>query len=236
MADNELCAGCLRDNEEEIAVMWCNDCEEPVCRTCSKVHRRFALPHDVIEIKDISNVSKTMPKICKEHAGQKLLLFCVHHDKILCPVCLSETHKECDINHIEKASNGIKESSAIYDLKERIHNHKGVIEKVKEEYNELSSKINQEKEQQQKRQNQLRSIIEDRLNKLDKYIETHYIQGVDKISSYTERLTSLAQITQANLQDIEKAEIDESEVNLFHLVKHLIPVNCQMRKISAFRE
>ncbi|CAG2212686.1 CESA [Mytilus edulis] len=39
MADNEVCAGCLRDDEEEIAVMWCNDCEEPVCRPCSKVHR-----------------------------------------------------------------------------------------------------------------------------------------------------------------------------------------------------
>ncbi|CAC5373872.1 unnamed protein product [Mytilus coruscus] len=66
MADNEVCAGCLRDNEEEIAVMWCNDCEEPVCRPCGKAHRRFAIPHDVIDIKDISNVSKTMSKMCKE--------------------------------------------------------------------------------------------------------------------------------------------------------------------------
>lgn len=85
MAENEVCAGCLRDNEEEIAVMWCNDCEEP----CSKAHRKFAIPHDVIDIKDISNVSKNMSKICKEHAGQKLLLFCVNHDKILCPLVYS---------------------------------------------------------------------------------------------------------------------------------------------------
>ncbi|XP_052079031.1 uncharacterized protein LOC127717433 [Mytilus californianus] len=221
MADNEVCAGCLRDNEEEIAVLWCNDCEEPVCRPCGKAHRRFAIPHDVIDIKDISNVSKTMSKICKEHAGQKLIFFCVNHDKILCPACLSELHQECDINHIEKAAKGIKDSSAIHDLKERIHNQKGVIEKVKEEYNGLSSKIGHDKKQQHERLKQLRSTIEDRLNQLDKNIDTHYNQSVEKISSNTEQLTSLAQTTQANLQDIEKAETEESEVNLFHLVKHL---------------
>ncbi|XP_063411644.1 uncharacterized protein LOC134694559 [Mytilus trossulus] len=221
MEDNELCAGCLRDNEKEIAVMWCNDCEEPVCRPCGKVHRRFAVPHDVIEIKDISNVSKTMSKICKEHAGQKLLLFCVNHDKILCPACLSESQKECDINHIEKAANGIKDSSAIYDLKERIQNQKDVIELVKGEYIELSSKIGQDNKQQHKRLIQLRSTIDDHLNRLEKNIDTHYNLGVEKIASNTEQLASLAKTTEANLQDIEKAEIEESEVNLFHLVKHL---------------
>ncbi|XP_071149161.1 E3 ubiquitin-protein ligase TRIM33-like [Mytilus edulis] len=156
MADNEVCAGCLRDNEEEIAVMWCNDCEEPACRSCGKAHRRFVIPHDVIDIKDISNISKTVSKICKEHAGQKLLFFCVNHDKILCPACLSESHKECDINHIEKAAKGIKDGSALHDLKERIHNQKSIIEKVKEEYNDLSSKINHDNEQQHERLKQLR--------------------------------------------------------------------------------
>ncbi|CAC5373462.1 unnamed protein product [Mytilus coruscus] len=221
MTDNVVCAGCLRDNEEEITVMWCNDCEEPVCRPCGKAHRRFAIPNDVIDIKDISSVNKTMTKICKEHTGQKLIFCCVNHDKIVCHVCISESHKECDINHIEKAAKGIKDSSTIHDLKERIHKQKGIIEKVKEENNELSSKIKKDKEQQQERLIQLRSTIEDRLNLLDKNIETHYKQGVEKVSSNTEQLESLAQTTQANLQDIEKADTEESEVNLFHLVKRL---------------
>ncbi|CAC5373874.1 TRIM33 [Mytilus coruscus] len=221
MATNEVCAGCLRDNEEEIAVLWCNDCEELVCRPCSKVHRRFAIPHDVVDIKHIPDVNKALSKICKDHTGQKLFFFCVNHDKIVCPACLSELHKECNINHIEKAAKGIKDSSAIHDLKERIHNQKGVIEKVKEEYNELSSQIGQDKEQQHERLKQLRSTIEDRLNQLDKNIETHYNQSVEKISSSTEQLKSLARTTQANLQDIEKADTEESEVKLFHLVKHL---------------
>ncbi|CAG2212691.1 EFP [Mytilus edulis] len=142
--------------------------------------RRFALPHDVIDIKDLSTVNKPMSKICKAHTGQKLIFFCVKHDTITCHVCISESHKECDINHIEKAAKGIKDSAAIHDLKQRIHNQKSVIEKVKEEYNELSTKINHDKDQQHKRLIQLRSTIDDRLNQLYKNIDTHYNQGVEK--------------------------------------------------------
>ncbi|CAG2212692.1 unnamed protein product [Mytilus edulis] len=168
MADNEVCAGCRRDNEEEMTVSWCNDYDEPVCRPCSKVHRRFVIPHDIVDINHIPNVKKVLSKTCKDHAGHKLIFFCVNHDEIVCPACLSESHKECDINHIEKAANGIKESSALHDLKERIHNQKGIIEKVKGEYIELSSKIDQDNKQQHKRLIQLRSTIDDRLNRLEK--------------------------------------------------------------------
>ncbi|XP_063411645.1 tripartite motif-containing protein 5-like [Mytilus trossulus] len=216
MTDTEICAGCLRVNEREIAVSWCNDCGEPVCRTCDKAHRRFAVPHDVIGIKDISNVSKAITKVCREHTGQKLIFFCVIHDKIVCHVCISESHKECDIYHIEKAAKGIKDSSAIHDLKQRIYNQKYTIEKVKEKYHELSSKIDQDKEQQQER-----LAIEDRLNRLEKNIDDHYNQGGEKVSSSTEHLKSLAQTANTHLQDIEKAETEESEENLFHLVKLL---------------
>ncbi|CAG2186505.1 unnamed protein product [Mytilus edulis] len=53
MASAELCQCCLRENEEEVADHWCNDCSEAVCRNCGKAHRRFAVAHDVISIKDV---------------------------------------------------------------------------------------------------------------------------------------------------------------------------------------
>ncbi|CAG2240865.1 unnamed protein product [Mytilus edulis] len=34
MANVDLCQGCLRENEEEVADQWCNDCNEAVCRNC----------------------------------------------------------------------------------------------------------------------------------------------------------------------------------------------------------
>ena len=75
MASKETCAGCLRVKENKVADLWCNDCEEPVCRPCSKVHRKFAIPHDIKDITNLSNDKKTSTKNCKVHAGQKLIFF-----------------------------------------------------------------------------------------------------------------------------------------------------------------
>ncbi|VDI59309.1 Hypothetical predicted protein [Mytilus galloprovincialis] len=151
MADTEVCAGCCRENEAVIVVSGCNDCDEPVCRPCSKVYRRFVIPHDIVDIKHNPN-------------------------------------------------------------------------------------IGQANEQQHERLIQLRSTIDDRLNRLEKNGDAHYNQGFEKISSNTEQLMSLAQTTQANLQDIEKAEVEESEVNIFHLVKHLDTSQLSNEKNLQFLE
>lgn len=81
--------------------------------------------------------------------------------------------------------------------------------------------MNQEKKQQHNRLTELTLSIEDRLNRLDTNIETHYNQAAQKISSNANKLKSLAQTIQSDMQEIGKAETEESEVNLFHLVKHL---------------
>lgn len=222
MEGNHVCEGCLRDDIEEVAYSWCKDCEEPVCIPCCKAHRRYSVPHDVTDIKDIAVRCKTFPKTCKEHTGQKLIFFCVIHDTIICSSCFNGSHKECeDIYHIEKAAKGIKESSALYDIKERINNQQCVIEKVKNEYDELSSKINWEKDQQLDRLTNLRSAIDVRLNHIKGNINTHYNNAEEQLATNSKMLKSLKQTTEANIQEIENANTEASEVNLFHLVKYL---------------
>lgn len=222
MSTIELCAGCLRVNEKETAFLWCNTCEEPVCLPCSRAHRKFTLPHDVIDMKDVAIVNKALPMDCKNHAGQKLIFFCVSHNKVLCPAGLSESHTECGkINHIEKAAKGIKERSARHDVRERIHNQKYIIEQLKDEYNELFSVVKNEKEQQQNRITDLRLGIVDRLRRLEQNIETHYNKAIEKISSNTNQLKSLERITESNIQEIEYANPNASEVSFFHLVKRV---------------
>lgn len=63
---------------------------------------------------------------------------------------------------------GIKESSELHNLKERIHKKKYVIEKLKKEFDDLSGRIHKNKEQQFDRLNKLRLSVEDRMNQLEK--------------------------------------------------------------------
>ncbi|VDI54559.1 Hypothetical predicted protein [Mytilus galloprovincialis] len=125
MTDKKLCSGCLRDDEKIKAEAWCNDCLEEVCKTCAKVHRKFNPPHKVIPLHQVSNLSSSILKISKDcdvHTDQRTVLFCTQHDKVICDLCLSDNHKNCDsIISIDRAAKGVKSGTALADLKSRIN-------------------------------------------------------------------------------------------------------------------
>lgn len=124
MTDKKLCSGCLRDDEKIEAEAWCNDCLEEVCKTCAKVHRKFNPPHKVIPLHQVSNLSSSILKISKDcgvHTDQRTVLFCTQHDKVICDLCLSDNHKNCEsIISIDRAAKGVKRGTALADLKSRI--------------------------------------------------------------------------------------------------------------------
>lgn len=107
MASAELCQCCLRENEEEVADHWCNDCSEAVCRNCGKAHRRFAVAHDVISIKDFPAGRINIPQNCLLHEIKHLCCFVLDMIKLICHECLSKNHTRCNtIFEIEKAAEG----------------------------------------------------------------------------------------------------------------------------------
>ncbi|CAC5424568.1 unnamed protein product [Mytilus coruscus] len=124
MTDEKLCAGCLRDNEENIAETWCGNCSELVCKFCAKVHRRFDPPHKIVQLNDLSEKNFSLietSKYCGTHRDQKSLLFCSQHDQSICDLCLSDDHANCkSIISIERASKGAKEGMAADDLEKRL--------------------------------------------------------------------------------------------------------------------
>ncbi|CAC5361338.1 unnamed protein product [Mytilus coruscus] len=55
------------------------------------------------------------------HIDQRTILYCTQHDKIICELCLSDTHKNCkSIISIDRAAKGVKHGTALADLKSRI--------------------------------------------------------------------------------------------------------------------
>ncbi|VDI48491.1 Hypothetical predicted protein [Mytilus galloprovincialis] len=124
MPNEKLCAGCLRDNEENIAETWCSNCSELVCKFCAKVHRRFDPPHKIVQLNDVSENNFSLietSKYCGTHSDQKSVLYCSQHDKSICDLCLSGDHANCQaIVSIERAAKGAKEGSAADDLEKRL--------------------------------------------------------------------------------------------------------------------
>lgn len=102
--------------------------------------------HDVVSIKYASSFRKKIPKSYRSHANKKLILFCNEHDDFICHECLSDKHRKCNkIVEIETAAEGVRESAAITDLKERMMKFTSDLEKTQIENEQQLSKISIEK-------------------------------------------------------------------------------------------
>lgn len=222
MACVELCQCCLRANEEEIAYHWCNDCNEVVCKNCGKAHRRFSSGHDVISIKDAPVGRKAVPKYCVSHENKKLILFCVEHDKLICHACLSESHRQCNsIVEIEKVADGIKDSAAIKQLKEKMTKLKSILEKTQIENEQQLTIINIDKEAAIEHIKEFLQSFKDHLIQMDINLKKKYEKIVIQNKQNKDILTDLTQSLHEQADWLCMLESSSSESNIFHAVKHL---------------
>ncbi|XP_071176236.1 uncharacterized protein [Mytilus edulis] len=87
--------------EDEKQIRWkCQDCSLLMCDKCKrKVHVKFkaAEEHNVIKVADIGKDGSFQPNLfvlCDKHPEQKICIFCKKCNQFVCPVCLSEKHRD----------------------------------------------------------------------------------------------------------------------------------------------
>ncbi|XP_063398183.1 uncharacterized protein LOC134683067 isoform X1 [Mytilus trossulus] len=241
MTDKKLCSGCLRDDEKIEAEAWCNDCLEEVCKTCAKVHRKFNPPHKVIPLHQVSNLSSSILKISKDcdvHTDQRTTQFCTQHDKVICDLCLSDTHKNCDsIISIDRAAKGVKSGTALADLKSRINHLNEMFPELlkcqtkdEKEFDRQRDKFLQQisttRQQINNHLDQIEKETIDELNKQFKKIKhkmdeaKHKTQkGLEAVATWIDELSSIETISNEILlfQTIKlmnsKTHIEETNIN-----------------------
>ncbi|CAC5387285.1 unnamed protein product [Mytilus coruscus] len=110
-----VCEICAAQHITKSANYWCPECEEGLCSECQKHHSfsKGTRTHDIISIENYLKLSTAISKItsyCNEH-NSKYQNYCPHRDKMCCPVCISDHHKNCcglkslqEIVKISKAS------------------------------------------------------------------------------------------------------------------------------------
>ena len=97
-----FCDPCKIDDDEAIAVSYCEECNEYLCKNCHKAHKRLAATrnHAVKESDYLqgnsalkTNVTELQEK-CSAHPAQVITHFCASHNEICCTQCLG--HKMCN--------------------------------------------------------------------------------------------------------------------------------------------
>ncbi|XP_052059172.1 E3 ubiquitin-protein ligase TRIM33-like [Mytilus californianus] len=229
MADSKLCVGCQRGNEDIKAVSWCSDCSELVCKTCARVHEKMSSAHKIVpmeEIQQLSSSSLQLSKNCENHPDQKIILYCCQHDKLICDSCLPVLHPNCKpIISVQKAANGVKDSTAISDLEKRMDNlsqvtenilsqNEATLEDLKKSMNKIKTRVSAMKQKVIAHLDKLEADIQkDIINKYKHCCET-VSQNKNSVQSSYDSLSTWK-------KDIKTLKQHASEIYLFQSVKHL---------------
>ncbi|XP_063420918.1 uncharacterized protein LOC134706140 [Mytilus trossulus] len=229
MADSKFCIGCQRGEEDVNAVAWCSDCSELVCKVCARVHERMSPPHKVIPMKEIQQLSSSLLKLsknCENHSEEKNVLYCCHHDKVICDSCVTVSHQNCKpVISIEKAARGVKVGTAISDLDRRLDNLCQVTENILSHSEATLEELTKSRNSIKKRVSEIKHKFIAHLNKLEadihKDIDNKYKHCNDTVSRNKDNIQSSADSLSIWKNDLKSLRQHLSEIHLFQMVKFL---------------
>ncbi|XP_060602582.1 E3 ubiquitin-protein ligase TRIM33-like [Ruditapes philippinarum] len=116
-----ICLPCDSDGLKERAYGFCQDCQEHLCETCYKHHRR-ARPfknHVLIDKESMPKTRVNAPTksedtadFCTKHQDKPLEFYCRDHTSVACYVCVTLEHKQCNVDYIPDVSGNLSDEMA----------------------------------------------------------------------------------------------------------------------------
>ncbi|XP_060589386.1 uncharacterized protein LOC132744643 [Ruditapes philippinarum] len=103
-----LCQPCKADGESLEADGFCQNCQEYLCKTCIKYHRKVTVSkhHTILDKANMpkkvepQTVKQLCTSTCNKHKLEIIKYFCRDHDTVGCGNCLFIDHKACQVEFI----------------------------------------------------------------------------------------------------------------------------------------
>ncbi|XP_052071258.1 transcription intermediary factor 1-beta-like [Mytilus californianus] len=104
------CGHCQREEVNTVADIWCTNCDEGLCSTCSGLHVRFKPTgdHKTIDIKRFKPHIGSIKTECDKH-NQQFNFYCPIHLMPCCDKCISNHHSEC--TGIKRLASAVQEAN-----------------------------------------------------------------------------------------------------------------------------
>ncbi|XP_060602600.1 E3 ubiquitin-protein ligase TRIM71-like [Ruditapes philippinarum] len=116
-----VCLPCDIDGLKEPAYGFCQDCQEHLCETCFKHHRRprQMRNHVLVEKEympktqvNAPTTSEDMEDFWTKHQDKPLEFYCRDHTSVACYVCVTLEHKQCNVDYIPDVSGNLSDEMA----------------------------------------------------------------------------------------------------------------------------
>ncbi|CAG2227073.1 unnamed protein product [Mytilus edulis] len=203
------------------ADIWCYNCDEGLCSTCSGHHRRSkgTRDHKIIGIKSYKPSVQVIETQCDKH-GQQLILYCPSHLMPCCDECISNSHSKCT---------GIKSLASVVEIT-KIEKKKESVEKDVNSILHILDKIVNNKSQNIKRGEQEYKSIKEFIVKIRNEIDKHLTHLEKKICSEADTILNEEKSKATDLI----TEIEEKQKNLKKMQDQLHSVIPHASKLQSF--
>ncbi|XP_071130616.1 uncharacterized protein [Mytilus edulis] len=215
------CGPCKQENVNTKADIWCYNCDEGLCSSCSGHHKKFksTRDHKTIDIHIYKPPIGSIKKECDKH-NQQFNLYCPSHLTPCCDECISTYHSKC--TGIERLT-AVVEKTQIEKSKESVDKDINSIllflNKMAIEKSSNITKGDQQCERIKETIGQIRKEINKHLEKLEKKLgnEADNVWGQEK-----SKLTGFV------------SEIEDKQKELEEMQVYLQTVTAQTSKLTSF--
>ncbi|XP_071148734.1 uncharacterized protein [Mytilus edulis] len=219
MATNTtLCGPCSERHITKPSSHWCSECEEAICDDCKEHHKVFKATrsHELIPIdkyKSLPSIITDIQQSCTYH-NEKYQQYCVAHALPICFKCIKE-HQKCSVIPLDEVTNNAKTPGTFQDLETRLMDLLQNIDRIKKDRKANLASIAEQKERHITEIQQIRTQINEHLDKLEKEIiqdlekkECQCKTNIQKILSSVNEKENLITEYQTNLESIKQHASD----------------------------
>ncbi|CAH1782164.1 unnamed protein product, partial [Owenia fusiformis] len=194
------CDICLNEDEKVKATSKCIDCDQYICKECTRVHSNIKAlkDHKVIQItgddrKDTSALLEMIPKrmkFCTSHPDEQFKFYCRSCNEVLCRDCCITTHSghKCE-NLNENVKQDMKNIRSLIQISlQREENVNAVIqemndykEKIERNASDMKTKITKDRQAQHE-------LIDKYYNGEEAKVERFKSEGLKKVDAHISSL------------------------------------------------
>jgi hypothetical protein len=121
-----LCQPCECDGETVEAEAFCETCNEFICSSCLKTHRKLTLSKNhVIKSKDEMPISRKKQKdpcteLCSVHQTEIIKFYCEDHHSVGCRDCMVLSHKTCSVKLVNDVSDNYDTCEELVQIRKKM--------------------------------------------------------------------------------------------------------------------
>ena len=149
ISKSKLCGACKIENEENPGVNYCFECQEAMCESCTKSHRKIASSrsHTVCPLNEAidANLHPNVYITCQEHPNKPVEFACNDHEQLCCTLCIGTSHRKCNsVDTLDVAAGMIKDSGMMKSLVENMKEYEQKLLEAKRSMEENMDRLDDE--------------------------------------------------------------------------------------------